>query len=95
MRYAERLIEEFDKHNNSPVSFSIGLSQTGCDNYVHSDTLVRQADQSMYRAKAVAHKNGGHQIDRTANALTSVQGNKAERSQDDQASHPMISTSNG
>ena len=95
LRYAERLIEEFDKHNNSPVSFSIGLSQTGCDNYVHSDTLVRQADQSMYRAKAVAHKNGGHQIDRTANALTSVQGNKAERSQDDQASHPMISTSNG
>jgi len=70
--YAERLIAQFDEANDSPVSFSIGVAQAGCDSYVHSDTLVRQADQSMYRAKARAHKHGGHQIDRSGNNLQAV-----------------------
>lgn len=71
--YGERLLQQFDLANDSAVSISIGIAQAGTKRYVHGDTLVRQADQSMYRAKALAHKNGDHQIDRTGSVLHPVQ----------------------
>lgn len=70
--YAERLINQFDEVNDSKVTMSIGVAQTGSDSYVHGDTLVRQADKSMYRAKAKAHEEGDHQIDRTGTTLKAV-----------------------
>ncbi|MCV6591180.1 MAG: GGDEF domain-containing protein [Marinobacterium sp.] len=78
INYAQRMIEHFSQGDCGEVTFSIGLAQTGPDSFVHGDTLVRQADKSMYRAKAQAHLDGNHHIDRNGNTLVSIPGKRIE-----------------
>lgn len=48
--FCERLIESFsDKHSN--ISLSIGVSETGPDDYVDYELLIKRADTAMYEAK--------------------------------------------
>ena len=53
----EKIIKEFaDRHPD--VSFSIGIAETGIDEYVDGDVLIKKADKKMYLAK----KEDGFQI---------------------------------
>jgi len=53
----ERVIKEFsDKYPD--FSLSIGIADTGIDEYIDGDTLIRKADKNMYLAK----KENGFQI---------------------------------
>ena len=53
----EKIINEFG--NKYPdVSFSIGIAETGSNEYIDGETLIKQADENMYRAK----KESGFQI---------------------------------
>lgn len=48
--YGRRLADELHK-NKRDLSLSIGYAQTGSSDYVSSEMLIQQADQSMYTAK--------------------------------------------
>jgi diguanylate cyclase (GGDEF)-like protein len=48
--YAERLIADFADRQPG-VTLSIGLVQTGPDDFVDVDQMIRLADENMYRAK--------------------------------------------
>lgn len=53
--YLNRLIHELERHRKG-VSLSIGVIQTGTDVYVDADTLIRLADEDMYKSKT-EHKS--------------------------------------
>lgn len=55
--YINRLNAEISQCLNN-VTLSIGIVQTGPDNYVEPDALVHQADQKMYVAKKITKTNG-------------------------------------
>lgn len=48
--YLNRLTHELERHMKG-MSLSIGIAQTGTELYVDADTLIRLADEDMYRAK--------------------------------------------
>jgi len=56
----QRLVDIFDKGQTHGVTFSVGLAQTGPDTFLHSDELIKVADQLMYKAKARSKDNPGH-----------------------------------
>ncbi|MET0048447.1 MAG: GGDEF domain-containing protein [Sedimenticola sp.] len=59
----ERLIEFFDSDNTHEVTFSIGIVQTGPDEFIDSDAMVKSADIQMYEAKEKAKEVPGHYIE--------------------------------
>ena len=59
----ERVIEAYDAVNTTSVTFSIGIADTGPDDFLDSDALIKTADQLMYQAKAKAHEKPGHYIE--------------------------------
>jgi len=58
----KRLIELHRKAGDQGVSFSIGISSVGPDEYPDVDTLVKQADALMYKSKAASKKQQGYYI---------------------------------
>ncbi|MDH5751643.1 MAG: GGDEF domain-containing protein [Deltaproteobacteria bacterium] len=58
----DRLIEKFSKANKTPVSFSVGLVQTGPESYLGLDELVKEADKNMYAAKKLSKKKPGFYV---------------------------------
>ncbi|WP_135080462.1 GGDEF domain-containing protein [Terasakiella sp. SH-1] len=60
--FCSRLQETFDQGETYGVSFSMGVSETGPENFIGMEELVTQADSAMYRAKGAAHLKGGHQL---------------------------------
>ncbi|MCB1537399.1 MAG: GGDEF domain-containing protein [Rhodospirillales bacterium] len=59
-----RLIMRFeDAGNTRGISFSIGIMQTGPAEFHDSETLVRNADALMYRAKEKAHATPDHYVE--------------------------------
>ncbi len=58
----DRLIKDFDHHCSFDVTFSIGVVQTGPEVYEDINALIKRADGLMYEAKAVSHKESGHQV---------------------------------
>jgi len=58
----ERLTERFDKGETHDVTFSIGVTVTGTDEYLGMDELVRSADEVMYQAKAASRIEPGHKV---------------------------------
>lgn len=59
-----RMIEFFKKSEKSRgVSFSIGVSTTGPDEFCDADTLIKRADDLMYKAKAKSKKKKGFYIE--------------------------------
>ena len=57
-----RMVKDFKKTENRGISFSIGLSSTGSDKYLDSDSFVKQADALMYKSKAKSKKKPGFYI---------------------------------
>jgi diguanylate cyclase (GGDEF)-like protein len=55
--FVERLIQRIKEKLND-VTISIGVAQTGPNEYVDATMLIRMADEKMYSAKRV-HKNAG------------------------------------
>lgn len=60
----QRLMEDFDRRVQYPVTFSIGVVQTGPEDVLDPSELIRQADAKMYAAKARAKKDGAHHVER-------------------------------
>lgn len=58
----ERLVKEFKNSDTKGVSFSMGVIDTGPDEFLDYETLVKKADQEMYKAKAVSKKKPGIHI---------------------------------
>ena len=58
----KRLIELHRKVGDQGVSFSIGISSVGPDEYSDVDTLVKKADALMYKSKAASKKQQGYYV---------------------------------
>lgn len=58
----ERLIKEFEEHNLKGVSFSMGIVDTGPDNFIDYEAFVKKADNEMYTAKAESKVKPGIQV---------------------------------
>lgn len=58
----ERLIKEFKGSDTKGVSFSMGVIDTGPDDFIDYETFVKKADQEMYKAKAESKKKPGIHI---------------------------------
>ena len=72
-RVVNRLIECFQKHaGNSEVSFSVGIIDTGPEEFMDADTLLRKADKLMYLSKAQAHQKPGFYISSSINTDPNV-----------------------
>lgn len=56
----DRTVEMFDTGKTQSITFSTGLAQTGPEEFVHIDQLVKDADALMYVAKAKSKKKPGH-----------------------------------
>ena len=63
-RPVARLIEAFSEKCDHPITFSIGVEQTGPRTFDSPDELVLKADQKMYAAKQRAREDGGFHIER-------------------------------
>ena len=55
----DRLIREFSQADRKGVSFSLGVADTGPDEYLDYESLVKKADIEMYKAKAMSRKKPG------------------------------------
>jgi diguanylate cyclase len=58
-----RLMEDFKKRRDYPVTFSIGLVQTGPEDVEDVHDLIKLADDSMYAAKARARADGNFHVE--------------------------------
>lgn len=59
----ERLISTFEANAGSDVTFSIGVMQTGPDEFLDSESFISAADALMYQAKSKSRKREGHYIE--------------------------------
>jgi len=59
----QRLIKTYDAMDTQDVNFSVGIAQTGPEDFLDSDTLVKRADKLMYKAKAKAKQTPGHYLE--------------------------------
>lgn len=57
----ERLVSEFESSETKGISFSLGIIDTGPEEFIGYETLVKKADQEMYKAKAISKKKTGIQ----------------------------------
>ncbi len=57
-----RLVESFDRKNTHSVTFSIGITQSGPEEHLEMNEMVKRADAKMYQAKKLAHATPGHHI---------------------------------
>ena len=55
----DRLIKEFEARDTKGISFSMGIVDTGPDEFVDYETLVKKADEEMYKAKDQSKKTPG------------------------------------
>ena len=54
VQVCERMVERMRGNQDlAGLSLSLGLASTGPDTYLHSDELVRAADQAMYKSKEI------------------------------------------
>lgn len=58
----ERLVKEFNNHDTQGITFSLGIVDTGPEEFVSHEQLLRIADEQMYKAKAKSKKSPGIQI---------------------------------
>jgi len=60
---ADRMVKNFDKKTKSNVTFSVGIMQSGPENHLSADELIKTADKLMFKAKAKSKKKSGHYIE--------------------------------
>ena len=58
----DRLVKGFKDADTKGVFFSLGIVDTGPDNFVDYELLVKRADQEMYKAKAESKEKKGIHI---------------------------------
>lgn len=58
-----RLIAIYEKMDTAGITFSVGVFDTGPENFLDPDSLVKRADKLMYKAKAKSKKTPGHYIE--------------------------------
>jgi len=68
--FCDRLTERFEEGETHDVTFSIGVAETGPDNYMVMDELVTTADEAMYQAKAASRIGPGHKIRHRKHQMT-------------------------
>ena len=61
-RLCRRLTDGFRRRNIEQVTMSMGIAQTGPDDFVSAETLLQMADAAMYEAKHATRTTPGHQI---------------------------------
>ena len=61
-RVCRRLAEGFKNRGVDRVTMSMGIAQTGPDDFVSMEALLQMADAAMYEAKYSARTKPGHQI---------------------------------
>ena len=59
---SERLFNEFKSHDTKGISFSMGVVDTGQEEFLDYETFVKKADKEMYKAKAESKKKPGIHI---------------------------------
>lgn len=59
----ERLVADFDERCTYPVTFSIGVVQSGPDAVDDPSDMITKADVKMYVAKARSKRDVGHQVE--------------------------------
>jgi len=59
----QRLINIYDAMETHDITFSVGIAQTGPEDFLDSDTLVKRADNLMYKAKAKSKETPGHYLE--------------------------------
>ena len=83
-RLCRRLTDGFRRRNIEQVTMSMGIAQTGPDDFVSAETLLQMADAAMYEAKNAARAAPGHQI-RVNEKLRHLDGKKGgQRSEADE-----------
>jgi diguanylate cyclase (GGDEF)-like protein len=55
----ERLIKEFKDRATNSVSFSLGIVDTGPEEFLDYESFIKIADEEMYKAKAESKKSPG------------------------------------
>lgn len=60
--YADRLQKRFDELITFPVTLSIGFAETGPEIFCYVDTLVKAADDAMYKAKKQSRGSNSHKV---------------------------------
>lgn len=55
----ERLISEFEARDTNGISFSLGVIDTGPEEFLDHETFLKKADKEMYKAKAESKKTPG------------------------------------
>lgn len=58
----ERLINEFQSHDTKGVTFSMGVIETGPEEFLDYESFVKKADKEMYKAKEKSKKSPGIHI---------------------------------
>ena len=59
----ERFIENFKENMQEKISFSVGIVTTGPEEFEDMETVIKEADKKMYKAKAKSKKKAGFYID--------------------------------
>jgi len=60
---SQRLLKIYDAMETNGVTFSIGIADTGPEEFIDPDALVKHADKLMYKAKAKSKASPGHHIE--------------------------------
>lgn len=61
-RLCGRLADGFRQRGIERVTMSMGIAQTGPEDFVSMEALLQMADAAMYEAKNAARKTPGHQV---------------------------------
>ena len=64
----DRVVKMFDTGRTENITFSAGFAQTGPEEFIHADQLIKDADGLMYVAKARSKENPGHHYELPASA---------------------------
>ena len=58
----DRLVSEFESRETKGITFSLGIIDTGPEEFLDYEGFVKKADQEMYKAKAISKKKSGTQV---------------------------------
>lgn len=58
----DRVLKRFDDQTNSSVCISMGAMQTGPEDFIETEAMIKRTDDLMYKAKGICREQGGHHI---------------------------------
>jgi len=57
-----RVLKRFDDKTDHSVFISMGAMQTGPEEFIATETMIKRTDDLMYKAKGICRAQGGHHI---------------------------------